>query len=214
MAKDNGALELIRLRNNFYRDNYRKVVGALLIALFAIIALSGAVVYLVMNRPAPTYFAATDSGKIIPMVPLGRPMLSNKAVIRWASNAAVSAYTFNFLNYREQLQNASQYFTASAWKGYLNKLKSSGNLDAVLKRKLIVTAVPAGAPVVVNQGQLDGRYAWRIQMPMLATYQSSSQTKYSNPLLVTILVVRVSTTTNPEGVSIAQVNYAPAPETT
>ena len=31
MAED--AVELVRLRNNFYRDNYRRLVGALLVML-------------------------------------------------------------------------------------------------------------------------------------------------------------------------------------
>ncbi len=207
------ALELIRLRNNFYRDNYRKVVTALLVALIAIIVLVCGIVYLVMDRPAPTYFATTDSGNIIPIVPLDRPMVNDQTVLRWATTAAVSAYTFNFLNYREQLQSASKYFTQDAWQGYLTKLKDSGNLDSVIKRQLIVTAVPGGAPVIENEGLLSGRYAWRIQMPLLATYQSSSDTKYSNPLLVTILIVRVSTTVSPDGIAIAQINYAPAPTT-
>jgi len=212
--KNDDALELVRLRNNFYRDNYRKVVSALLVALLAIIALVGAIVYLVMDRPAPTYFATTDSGNIIPIVPLDRPIVNDQSILRWATTAAVSAYTFNFLNYRQQLQTASQYFTEDGWQNYMAKLQQSGNLDSVIKRQLIVTSVPGGAPVIVNEGLLDGRYAWRIQMPLLATYQSSSQTQYSNPLLVTILVVRVSTTINTSGVAIAQINYAPAPATT
>lgn len=211
--KDQDALELVRLRNNFYRDNYRRVVSALLIALLAIIVLVLAVIYLVIDRPAPTYFATTDSGNIIPIVPLDRPMVNDQSILSWATTAAVSAYTFNFLNYREQLQTASKYFTHEAFQNYMAKLKDSGNLDAVIKRQLIVTAVPGGAPIIVNEGLLDGRYAWRIQMPILATYQSSSETKYSNPLLVTILIVRVSTTASPDGIAIAQINYAPAPAT-
>lgn len=208
MANDRDALEVIRLRNNFYRDNYRRVVSALLVAVFAIIALTAAVVYLVMERPAPTYFATTDSGRLIPIIPLNRPVMNSIAITRWATTAATSAYSFNFLNYRQQLQAASQYFTDSGWKNYLDKLKSSGNLDAVTKRKLILTSVPGGAAVIVNQGLLNGRYAWRVQMPLLATFRSSSETKYSNAMMVTMLIVRVSTTVNPQGIAIDQINIA------
>ena len=139
--KNDDALELVRLRNNFYRDNYRKVVSALLVALLAIIALVGAIVYLVMDRPAPTYFATTDSGNIIPIVPLDRPIVNDQSILRWATTAAVSAYTFNFLNYRQQLQTASQYFTEDGWQNYMAKLQQSGNLDSVIKRQLIVLSL-------------------------------------------------------------------------
>lgn len=206
MAGD--ALELVRLRNNFYRDNYRKVVGALLVALIAIVALVGAVVYLVMNRPSPTYFATTDSGRIIPLVPLGRPMVNDNSLLVWASNAAVSAYTFDFLHYRQQLQSIDKYFTTAGYHDYIQKLNTSGNLDSVIKKKIIVSAIPGGTPVIQNQGVLDGRYAWRIQMPLLVTYHTGGQ-QFNNTLMVSMLVVRVSTTQNPEGIAIAQINYAP-----
>ena len=207
MAKDRDALETIRLRNNFYRDNYRKVVSALLVSVIAVIALTCAVVYLVMNRPAPTYFATTDQGRLIPIIPLNRPVMTKLSIERWATNAATQAYSFDFINYRQQLQTASKYFTDNAWKDYINKLKSSGNLDAVTKRKLIITSVPGGAAVIENEGLLDGRYAWRIQMPLLATFRSSSEVKYQNAMMVTMLIVRVSTAVNPEGIAIAQINY-------
>ena len=80
------------------------------------------------------------------------------------------------------------------------------NLDAVTKRQLIVNAVPGGAPVILNQGILDGRYAWRVQMPLLVTYRSSSDV-YHNTWIVTMVITRVSAATHERGIAINQINF-------
>ena len=59
------------------------------------------------------------------------------------------------------------------------------------------------APVILQKGPLAGRYAWRIQIPILITYQSASEFKQVNNV-VTILVKRVSTRETPRGIGIAQ----------
>lgn len=197
------AIEAVRLRNEFYRDNYRKVVGALLISILIIFVLVGGVVYVVSNPPAPQYFATTSDGRIIPLVPLDQPNLSDAALLQWANTAAIAAYNYNFINYRQALQDASQYFTPEGWQAFLDALKSSNNLDAVIAKKLIVSAVATGAPVILEQGPLMGKYSWKVQMPMLVTYQSASQFSQQN-VTVTMLIARVPTLTSVRGIGIAQ----------
>lgn len=201
MADD--ALEIIRLRNNFYRDNYRKVTGALLIAMIIIIVLSVALGYVVTHPPAPQYFATDSQGRIVELTPLDEPNLSQTALLQWANTAAVAAFTYNFVNYRQSLQGASDYFTPDGWQSFIQALNESNNLNAVIAKKLVVTAVATYAPVVLQQGVLDGRYAWRIQIPLLVTYQSASQFTQQN-VIVTMLITRISTLDSARGVGIAQ----------
>jgi intracellular multiplication protein IcmL len=202
----NDALETVRLRNNFYRDNYRKVVTALLMALVAIVALVLVISYMMTHRPSPTYFATTAKGRIIPLVPLSVPTMNTEGLLQWATEAAMSAYTFNFINYRQQLQSSRQYFTPNGWNGFMKGLYDSGNLKAVISKKLIVNAVPGGAPVIINEGTLNGRYIWKIQMPMLVTYHSANET-FHNTWMVNMTVTRISTLDSVRGVGVDQINY-------
>lgn len=197
------ALVAVTLRNEFYRDSYRKVMIALLLCIFIILSLIGAFVYIITHPPAPQYFATTTDGRITPLVPLDQPNLSQSALLQWANTAAVAAYTYNFVNYRQALQEASNYFTPDGWSGFLSALKDSNNLDAVLSKKLIVSAVATGAPVVLGQGLLDGIYSWKVQMPMLITYQSASQFSQQS-VTVTMLITRISTLNSARGIGIAQ----------
>ncbi len=198
---DQDALEVVRLRNNFYRDGYRRVLSALLIMAMVNIIMAFILVYIVMHPSKPQYFATTRDGKVIPLHSLSDPVVSTSELLQWAATAATAANTYNFVNYRKELQAASEYFTPTGWKEYQDALKSSRNLETVTAKKLTVNAVATGAPIVVDQGLVNGRYKWKIQLPILITYESSS-TNISQPSLVTMLVTRVPTLETPKGIAI------------
>lgn len=203
MAEDD-ALKMIHLRNQFYRDSYHRVLFAFLLCLLVIIVLAGLLVFMVLHPTKPRYFAVTPSGQITPIVALDKPNLSPSAVIQWASEAARAAYSYNFVNYRNELQAASQFFTPEGWKKFVDQLRESNNIDAVTAKKLVVSAIVNGAPVIIWDGTLpDGRYAWRIQLPLQVTYESSSVISTQN-LIVTLLVVRVDTVYSARGLAIQQ----------
>lgn len=207
MAED--ALTAITLRNNFYRDGQRKVLIGLIIALLLNFILAGLLVYMVTHPPAPKYFATSIGGRITPLFPLEEPNQSDSAVLQWANQAAIAAFTYNFVNYREELQSSSGFFTSGGWNQFLTALQQSNNLDAVKAKKLIVSAVATRAPIILEKGVLNGNYAWRIQMPVLVTYQSASEFSQANNV-VTMLVTRVSTLNSPRGIGISQFVVGPA----
>ncbi|GAB4222683.1 MAG: type IVB secretion system apparatus protein IcmL/DotI [Gammaproteobacteria bacterium] len=208
MAQD--ALEQVLLRNKFYTDSARKLILALLGSFLVIIALVGLLWYVVSHPPKPKYFATSINGRIIPLQPLDRPNQAKSAILQWANQAAIAAFTFNFVNYRKELQSASVFFTPQGWNQFVSSLRSSNNLEAVRAKRLVVSAVATGAPIILNEGvQGDGRYAWRIQMPILVTYQSASEISRQN-LVITMKVVRVSTLDSPRGIGIEQFVAAPA----
>ena len=197
------AVELSYLRNNFYRDNYRRVLVALLVMVVTNIILALGAVYVIKNPPLPKYFATSDDGRITPLHPLSAPVLSVNALTEWATRAATASYTFDFVNFRKSLQEASQFFTGTGWNSFENALVSSNNLKLVISKKLVTTAVAQGAPVILKRGVLNGAYSWQVQLPMLVTYQSASM-NVKQPLLVTMLIRRVDVGNNPAGIAIEQ----------
>ena len=196
------ALELVKLRNNFYRDSYRKVLAGLLLSLFVIIGLVITVAYLVISKPTPKYFASTNSGRIIPLIPLNQPNLSDAEIIQWASRAVISVYSYNYVNFRSAFQGNRGYFTQAGWRGFLAALEASKAIKTVQDNKLMVSAVLSGAPVISNQYEYQGRYSWVLQMPVLVTYQGSDTSNQS--FIVRLKVQRVSTLDNIYGVGISE----------
>lgn len=200
-------LATVTARNDFYRDSYRKVLVALNLSILAFIILLGAIFYILSNPPQPRYFATYADGKLVPLIPLNQPNVSQSALQQWANTAVIAVNTYDFFNYRDQLQKASDYFTTDGWQAYLDELKASRNLNAVIEKKLVVSAVATRAPTILRQGIIDGAYSWVVQIPVLVTYQSASQYSQQS-LIVTLMIKRISTLTNPNGIGIA--NYIAA----
>jgi len=207
MAED--TLTAVTLRNNFYRDGQRKIVAVLFISILINIIMAFMLTYQLTHPPAPKYFATSIEGRITPLYPLNEPNQSDSAVLQWANQAAIAAFTYNFVNYRDELQASSDFFTADGWQQFLTALQQSNNLDAVKAKKLIVSAVATRAPIILQKGLLNGRYSWRVQMPILVTYQSASEFSQQNNV-VTMLINRVSTLNSPRGIGISQFVVGPA----
>lgn len=196
------ALEAVKLRSDFYRDGYRKVVIALLCAIVAIIGLIVVITYLVASKPKPKYFAATDSGRIIPLIALNQPNLSDNALLSWASEALISLYSYDFLHYKKTFQENKKYFTSRGWRSFMDELERTKTLSTVKDKKLIVSAVLNGAPIVSNRYLLGGRYTWEVQVPFQVTYQGTET--FSQDLRADLKIQRVSTLDNPFGVGITE----------
>lgn len=203
------AVATVAMRNNFYRDSQRKTIIVLLLSIIVNFVLASLLVYLLTHPPEPKYFATSINGRITPLFPLNEPNQSDSAVLQWANQAAIAAFTYNFVNYRDELQASSGFFTAEGWTQFLTALQQSNNLDAVKAKKLIVSAVATRAPIILQKGLLDGKYSWRVQMPILVTYQSASEFSQQNNV-VTMLITRVPTLNSPRGIGIAQFVVGPA----
>ena len=57
-----------KFKTDFYRDNYRKILRVLLASIVIMVFLILTIIYLVLFKPLPTYYASTTQGQIIPMV--------------------------------------------------------------------------------------------------------------------------------------------------
>ena len=193
----------VTLQNKFYSDHQKKMMGALLVSVLAFLFISLFLLYMITHPPQPKYFATSTNGRITPLLALDQPNQSDSAVLQWANQAAIAAFSYNFVNYREELLAASSYFTQEGWSQFMDALQQSSNLEAVKSKKLIVSAVATRAPIILQKGELNGSFSWRVQMPILVTYQSASEFTQQNNV-VTMLITRISTLQSPRGIGISQ----------
>ena len=170
--------------------------------LFVLIVTILIVFYQVSHRPIPSFKAVSVDGQSMVLTPFILPNLSSSTLLRFASQATVSAYTFDFLNYAAELESAKRYFTDAGWNDFSHAI--SGTLKTVIKNQLFITAVVSGAPVIVNEGPLPGKgYVWRLQIPFLVTYQSANSVSTASYVVI-LSIIRVPTTINPQGIGVDQ----------
>ncbi len=193
----------IMLRQNFYRDNVRRLMAFCILLVIVIAGLIGWVIYERLNKPAVHYFTTSNNGKLSILTPLNQPNLTTGALLDWVVEAGTTAYNFNFGNYDRALKDIKIYFTDAGYEHFLTALAAAKTIDTVRAKQLMVTAIATNSPVILQEGPTpDGTYAWKVQLPMLITYQSSSDTRKQN-IILTLLIARRSTLESPKGVGIA-----------
>lgn len=199
-----GGLGNVVVRNEFYRDGYRNLLRLTVLQSLTILGLVGAIYFVIeTNQPENRYFATTEDGRLVPMVPLSQPNLSSPALMSWAAQTATKVMTFQFNDYRPRLQESSRNFTRRGWESFTVALQKSRIIEMVDAKQQIVSAAPAGAPVLQDEGEVAGRYQWIVDLPLVVTY-TAGENKTNTNLLVKLVIVRVPRLETPNGVGIEQ----------
>ena len=190
---------------NWYRAQFRRAMKLALALTVALCASLDVAAILLLNQPKPQYFAATPDLRLAPMVPLDQPLLTQEGLLTWASNTITGAMSLNFLEWREKLESIRPHFDDAAYKSFLASLQSSGVLDMIRDKRLSASAVATRAPVIIASGLVGGKATWKVEFPLIVSYESSQGVENTQKLLATVLVCRASTAKTPRGVVIQQV---------
>jgi intracellular multiplication protein IcmL len=194
--------EELAKENAFHRHYYYHLIMLLATFIIVMLLLVGVILYQVFHRPPPQFTAANADGQTMGLTSYNEPNLLPKVLLTWASKAAVAAYTFDFANYNNETALARPYFTPTGWQAY--QAGVGPVIQRVVKAKLFVNGVVSAPPVISNQGVLPGHgYSWRVQIPMLVSYQSAEETK-TEKYIVSMTIVKVPTNINPKGIGIEQ----------
>jgi intracellular multiplication protein IcmL len=205
--KQEDAVVMVHLRNEFYKKKFYLTLAVYFLSIIVIAILVGVLVYLIKNPIRPLYFVTDSAGRLIQDVPRQVPNMSTEEVAKWAINAVETAYSYDYVNYRTQLQNAQKYFNDYGWRNYMDGLRSSNNLLALTQRKLVGMAKVVDKPKLQIEGLLGGAYAWKFEMPLLVTYLTPPYgvtDRFQNALKVTVVVQRQSILTSDDGLAVVQ----------
>src|SRR5690349_4673428 len=113
------ALIMVQLRNAFYKKKFYLLLGIFCLSLMVMFILGSVLVYLIKNPTRPVYFVADSVGRLMYEVPLFQPNMSLENVTAWTVEAVEATYTYNYINFRSQLQDSEKYFTRYGWQEYM-----------------------------------------------------------------------------------------------
>lgn len=195
-------LQAIKLRNDFYRDNFRRVVFILLLSVILNIVLI-AVLFFISAKPSKVvYFASDNQGKLIKMQPLSQPVLSETALQSWVSRNVPKIYSLDYVHYRTQLNDIRQYFTAFGWNNFKRTFQPI--LSKILSEQYVVSAAITDVPYISAHAKLNGIYSWRVQVPIKVTFRKGNTATTSNDIMQ-LVVQRVNNATSDQLVGISQI---------
>ena len=186
--------------NKFYKFHFQKFTIALIVSIILMLILASVVLYQITHRPLPSFYAVNTKGQQMTLRPYAEPNQLPPTLIRFASKAAVSGYTYDFSNFNKQLAIVRPYFTEDGWAAYRAGIE--GLLQTVQQNKIFVNSVVSGQPVIASQGYEFGvGYQWQLQLPFLVTYQSSERST-QKAYLIQLTIVKVPTQISPKGIGI------------
>lgn len=206
--------ELKKFSSNYYRNNFHRAVAFLLVMMSLSVILIGILGYLYITTPHdPSKFYASNahSGEVTELYPLSAPMLKPAKLLDWTTKTVTAAYTFNFANYRKVFENLKKSFTDNGWKDFNNMLKNSRILDEVINKELFLTIEIIGTPSILDEGIVDGHYAWRVRIPVSITYKSADKVaaqERKQSFDINVIVIRVPDLDNPEQVAITNLSVS------
>ena len=189
----------------WYRSQYQRAMKLAVGLVLVLIVCIAVVALLIVKQLTPRYFAATPDLRLAPLIPLDKPVLSQQGLLNWVTETISNAVSLDFLEWREKLSNTRENFEEAAYKSFLASLQSSGVLDMIKEKRLSVSAVVTRAPVITASGLVGGKATWKIEFPLILSYESSQGVESTQRLMATVLVARASTVLTPRGVVIQQV---------
>jgi intracellular multiplication protein IcmL len=208
MMQSSDALQMIFSRNAFYRRLHFLILGVFVLCLLVIGILIGIIIYLIKNPTLPLYFATDSIGRLIKIIPIDRPNMTDDEVTAWVIDAIQTTLSYDYVNFRSQLQSSQRFFTDYGWSYYMKALASSGNLLALQQDRQIVITQLFKTPNITVRGLLAGAYSWKFQMPeILVTYWKppyDAKSKFSNALQGSVIVQRQPILQSYKGLGIVQ----------
>ena len=200
-----GAAQTALARHETYQAGFnRMALATILMGAVSLVSISAAW-WALSSKPEPRYFIAREDGGIIPIVPVDVPYLTDGQVTNFAVEAITRSMTISFVNWRQDLASASEFFERpNGWNNFLEAMEGSGMLEFIRNRRLISSVVANGAVIVKSGPDASGRYAWVVQVPLKITYQSSSETT-TEDRMAEIEISRLPTWQSARGVGITRV---------
>jgi len=178
-------------------------LSAILILAIAQTGLIAFVYFQYATRSSTQFIAKPETADAFPLTALDRPNVSTNALLSWATLAATATFTFDFVNYIDQLKSLKDYFTTVGYEGFLNSLQAAGTISQIDAKKLVLTAVAIGSAIIIEENDKGGFHTWQIQVPILVRYQSAD-TDETRIELVSLLITQVPTSSAPKGIGISR----------
>jgi len=196
-------LQLVKLRNGFYKDGFRRMSFMLLLSLIINLILMTALLITHNKESRPIYFAATADGSLKKLDPVSDAVYSTEQISAWVAQKIPSILHLNFMDYKDQLLKSKKYFTPDGWSNFNNAFTSM--IKQITNKRLLTSATIPHTPVVTDKLMLAGSYSWYVQVPVNVTFESQDGSYTMNQYVWRVLVSRVDNRTSSQMLGIKQI---------
>jgi len=203
-ARETYGLETVAESRIWYHDQYKRAVmfATGLVIVVALALTLNIIQY--STRPSPQYLGLTSDLRVVKLTPTNKAHITQEKLLNWISETICRTFTLDFLNYRQTFMDVRPNYSKGAYESIYKSMEETGNLDLIIKKRLVTHASLDGTPVIVKEGIVKDHLLWKIEIPFIITYESSNGIEASQKLIGEIIVRREDERQVPRGVLIYQ----------
>jgi len=129
--------------------------------------------------PKYRYIPTTDNRALCSISSDQQVRVTAAALAEYAKDTAVESYTYDYVNYRTAINDvATKRFTDAGRRRYLASLQESGNLERVIKGRLILRTMATRTPQIEEEAGGHGtRRSWVIVVPVAIEFYSGGESQ-------------------------------------
>lgn len=141
-----------------------------------VVLLSAVIWSMVYVFPKYRYIPTLDNRALCEVSSDSQVRVTASSLSEYAKDTAVEAYTYDYVNYRGSINEvATRRFTDAGRKQYLASLQESGNLERVIKGRLVLRAMATKTPQIEEEGRRGLRRYWVVIVPLAIEFYSGGE---------------------------------------
>lgn len=192
--------------NTINRTN-RTLTKALFFSMGIVLVMAIYIILSAVLREDIKVLAVTPDLRVVELRPLSEPIITDTGINAFTGRVVLESLSLDFKHWKAKLASVRPNYTKAGFSSLIGPLKSSGNLDAIVKRRLIASPSIDGAAIIKAEGPYKGGYAWKIDIPVVVSYEGGSGQQNVQTLMAEVLVIRQSLIKHSEGVAIENITF-------
>lgn len=170
----------------------------------ALVALSSLTVFVWKKKIES--FAVTESGQVVPLVPLDKPYVNDSRVTGFTEECLRASFAHDFENYRGTMSAAKNCYTAEGARDFERAM--SPMLEDIKSKNLVLSS-SLETTVVTKIYKLAGVVHWETETPMTLYRRGTREQLTPLKYLVTTTLRRVPLDEGVRGISVRTINLTP-----
>lgn len=199
-------LREIKARNRyFYIFNRYGIIIASLLTFSLFVHLS--VLIFFMNQTVPPVYVPVDNEmRYFPPTPLHLHDKSDSDIQTYTMTSIKDLFSYDYINYNEQLLKHQNKFTSNGWKSFIDNMKKSFILDSVQENKWISSFKNTNPPKIVKKAiDEDNKAYWLVELDGVNSFIGNIQRNEN--VTIRLKIKRESTLVNENGIGIDSFIY-------
>ncbi|WP_218309819.1 DotI/IcmL/TraM family protein [Alteromonas antoniana] len=191
------------MRTLIYKNSFSATVSVTKLSMALNMLLVVALIVLIAKpEQQPTVLGLQEDGRFIELTPLDQNVLSARQLTTWAEDCVLELNSYTFYTAIQHLNKVvPRCFTGEAGNSFMRNFQKNVLQDIRTYEQSFEASLD-GAGIITAEGVVDGRKAYRIEIPLLITRYDQDRESRTFRFLIKLQIIRVSQQEFHKGVKI------------